>query len=320
MKHKLFKIGIGIAGISPAFAIEPPPDDAPPPPSVESRQISPAIGSHRISPDFDISQTPSESTAFLGLVSKEVPELLSTHVGLESGEGVLISLLVPGGPAETAGFEQFDIIRRLAGNPINSPAELSNQLSFHKPGDQIDIDIIHRGKEISKSVTLGSRPADNRLPGPSIADSGGIDLENFGSFTPSQLDRIQRIIGRNLQVPERIEMGQIQPNLNDRIREMQEKMADMQDLDQVQPDNKRFRFKSSTTLSIADDQGGIEIQSHNGNKDVTVRDAENKTIWSGPWNTDEDKAKAPAEIRERVEKLNFSDNMNRNGFRFQFGR
>ena len=45
--------------------------------------------------------------------------------------------------------------------------------------------------------------------------------------------------------------------------------------------------------------------------------ATGNVAWHGPWDTDQDKAAAPEDIRERIEKVHSGSG---NGFSFQFGK
>ncbi len=76
-------------------------------------------------------------------------------------------------------------------------------------------------------------------------------------------------------------------------------------------------FQSNSTIRMTDSQGSIEILSSSGDTKVTVRNERNETVWSGPWNNEDDKSSAPQEIRERIEKVNSGSGT---GFSFRFGQ
>jgi hypothetical protein len=59
-----------------------------------------------------------------------------------------------------------------------------------------------------------------------------------------------------------------------------------------------------------DDQGSIELKSNEGGKEITVRDKDQNITWTGPWDTDQDKAAAPDDVRKRVERLDFDSGAN----------
>ncbi len=52
-------------------------------------------------------------------------------------------------------------------------------------------------------------------------------------------------------------------------------------------------------------------------KEVTIRDKDNKVSWNGPWDTEQDKAAAPDDVRRRVERLNLDSKFQGNGLRLQ---
>src|SRR6478752_10737011 len=120
MKTKLFPfITTGLAAIliAPAFALEAPEDEAPPPPPAAGGQAAlPAL------PEIKLPATPHEQAAFLGIVSARIPEVLTDHLGLKQGEGIIVRALVPDGPAAQAGVTVNDVITKVSGKAIGSPA------------------------------------------------------------------------------------------------------------------------------------------------------------------------------------------------------
>lgn len=53
----------------------------------------------------------------------------------------------------------------------------------------------------------------------------------------------------------------------------------------------------------SDGDGSGELVSENGEKNLTVKDRQGKVIFSGPVNTEEQRKALPAEVRERVERI-----------------
>ncbi|MGB1129565.1 MAG: hypothetical protein ACPG4K_05915, partial [Haloferula sp.] len=43
----------------------------------------------------------------------------------------------------------------------------------------------------------------------------------------------------------------------------------------------------------------------NGSKEARVYDKQGELLWEGPYDTEQDKAAVPDDIRERIERLNF---------------
>ena len=66
---------------------------------------------------------------------------------------------------------------------------------------------------------------------------------------------------------------------------------------------------------MMDNQGCVEVKSKDGSKEVTIRDQQDQITWSGPWDTAQDKAAAPPDVRQRVDGLNIDNDFKGNGLR-----
>ena len=70
--------------------------------------------------------------------------------------------------------------------------------------------------------------------------------------------------------------------------------------DEVTLKNFNLDFNSSNIIQMEDEEGSIKIQVVNGAKNVTILDSNGNIKYEGPWDSEEDQAKIPREIRERV--------------------
>ena len=57
------------------------------------------------------------------------------------------------------------------------------------------------------------------------------------------------------------------------------------------------------TITFSDDQGELKMESVDGMKMLTAKDAQGKVLYNGPIDTEEERAKLPANVRQRFEKL-----------------
>ncbi|HVP58160.1 MAG TPA: PDZ domain-containing protein [bacterium] len=74
-------------------------------------------------------------------------------------EGVLVSDVVAGSPAEAAGFAKGDVIVEIEGNTITTAEQAISQIKSHAPGDKVKIVAIRAGKREVMTATLGTREA-----------------------------------------------------------------------------------------------------------------------------------------------------------------
>jgi C-terminal processing protease CtpA/Prc len=85
-------------------------------------------------------------------------------VDIPEGEGILIEFMAEDGPAAKAGLAENDILLRFNNTGIKDVLSFRESLRKSRPGDQIRLDYLRKGKSGSVQVTLAPRPKD--------ADSG----------------------------------------------------------------------------------------------------------------------------------------------------
>ena len=253
----------------------------------------------------------AEIKPFLGLGACPVPGFLGKHLNLPADSGVMIRSLAPDGPAAKAGFTVDDVITKVDGKAVASHSELVDGFLAKKPGDEIAIDFIHEGKPGTRSVKLGERTA---APDAAANPNGGPEI---------------KVLEGRLNLPNGLgALGGIQGNL---APEMEKRMRDAMDQAlklgagnqmqlkivpggaggvQIIPGNggngpqNGLRFGVASSINMMDDQGSIALKTADGGSEIRVTDNAGKEVWSGPWDTDQDKAAAPPAIRKRVERLN----------------
>ena len=87
------------------------------------------------------------ATAFIGVDIEDTPN------------GVVVSDIVAGTPAEQAGLQQGDVLTSLDGTPIATSDDLRNALFSHHPGDTVTLGYTDTtGAAQTASITLGSGP------------------------------------------------------------------------------------------------------------------------------------------------------------------
>jgi S1-C subfamily serine protease len=87
-----------------------------------------------------------------------VTPALADQAGLPTDSGVIISDIVPDGPASQAGLQVGDVIVQMGGQPINNTGELSEFLMEHLPGETVQVAYFRGNTEMTTEVTLGEQP------------------------------------------------------------------------------------------------------------------------------------------------------------------
>jgi serine protease Do len=280
---------------APVFALEAPADDAPPPP-VASR-INKRLPEIKLrNPQVKA----REEAAFLGVIPGNMTAVLAEHLGLQPGEGIVVTSLSPNGPAAQAGITVNDVITHVADQPVNSQTGLTRCVVAHKPGEVVKITAIHKGKPATFEATLGLRPtevADAEPQTLNTLDLGGLPEDLANQIRDSTAGNLGGI---------NLDLKAAQGQLEDLQRQMASKIGN-------------FKCGDGATVIMNDAAGSVELKSVNGSKEVTLRDSQNNVTWTGPWSTAEDKAAAPEEVSQRVKGLGL-DKMTAGGsFHFNLG-
>lgn len=88
-------------------------------------------------------------------LSKELAESLNLPKDIN---GVLISGVLEGGPADKAGMKPGDVLTQVNGQKVNDVATLLNHIAQTNPGDEAKINLLRKGKEMSLKVQVSKRP------------------------------------------------------------------------------------------------------------------------------------------------------------------
>ena len=116
---------------------------------------------------------------WVGVAIQNVDENLAKSFNLKKAEGILISEVQHGSPAEKAGLKQGDVILRLNNTPLDDANDLRNQIYLLPPGSKAGLQIIRDGKTQDIEIIIGEQPANfSKLAKGGSADTTG--LNQFG--------------------------------------------------------------------------------------------------------------------------------------------
>jgi serine protease Do/serine protease DegQ len=100
-------------------------------------------------------ETGTVSRGFLGVGSEPLTPEVAEQVHLPSDtKGVIITEVIPEGPAEKAGVQRGDVILKVNGKEIESRDELRLTIAEMPPGSKVSIDLSRDGKPVGVNVVL----------------------------------------------------------------------------------------------------------------------------------------------------------------------
>jgi len=97
---------------------------------------------------------------FFGITYQTINWQIAAQANLPVDNGVYISVVSPGGPAEAAGLQVGDIVIAINGVSVNEQNAFAEVLFMHQPGETVSVDVLRGDQMMTVQLTLIERPPD----------------------------------------------------------------------------------------------------------------------------------------------------------------
>ncbi len=98
--------------------------------------------------------------AWLGIQLAELTPELAEGFGLSVQQGILVQSVLPGTPAEKAGFRRNDVIVEFNGLSVSEVPKFRLKVADTKIGSRVPVTVLRDGKRVDLNVLLAERPKD----------------------------------------------------------------------------------------------------------------------------------------------------------------
>jgi serine protease Do len=105
----------------------------------------------------DLTEKGKVSRGFLGIFFEEMDKNKAEALDLPSANGVLVSKVQSGTPADEAGIKVGDVIVGFNGKKLENGQSFRMMVASAGPGQKINLNILREGRKISKDITLADR-------------------------------------------------------------------------------------------------------------------------------------------------------------------
>lgn len=92
--------------------------------------------------------------ALLGIEMTPMSPELRAHFGAPEDAGTMVSRVIEGSAAEAAGLRVGDVVTRIDGDPVDSPAAMAMLVGRHQADDVVQIDVVRDGVPETFTATL----------------------------------------------------------------------------------------------------------------------------------------------------------------------
>ncbi len=94
--------------------------------------------------------------ARLGVIVQEINQALADSFKLDKPEGALVTSVEKNGPADKAGLQPGDVIRRADGHPVVSSGDLPAAIALAAPGDRLQLEVWRNGTALAIQARLAN--------------------------------------------------------------------------------------------------------------------------------------------------------------------
>lgn len=110
---------------------------------------------------------------WLGVVIQQITPEIAEQLELDDAKGALVSQVEPDGPADEAGIERYDVIRRFNGRDIDEMSDLPRVVASTGVGKTVDVIVTRDGKskKLRAQIAKMKEPGETQLA--SVPDASG---------------------------------------------------------------------------------------------------------------------------------------------------
>ncbi len=112
---------------------------------------------------YDLKKYGEVQRAVLGVMMRTVNDSIGKANHLDKMEGAYVVNTTEDGAARKAGIKEGDIIVSIDEAPVNTGAQLQEQIGKYNPGDKINVGVFRDGKEKEISVVLRNLKGDTSI-------------------------------------------------------------------------------------------------------------------------------------------------------------
>lgn len=125
---------------------------------------------------------------YLGVLMENLTPELAQGRDLDIEYGVLVEEVRPDTPAEAAGIQRGDVIIRVGDAPIHDSDDLRFKVADSPVGEAVEVEVHRGGRDLTLSIVLAERPADEVLARAEPGDVSTEALETWLGMSVAPLD------------------------------------------------------------------------------------------------------------------------------------
>jgi hypothetical protein len=297
--------------------------DADEPGTQQKKIVIQAVGS-----DAHAESGTVKEVAWLGLSTEESSEALASQLGLQPGEGLLVTYVATNSPAGKASLQKNDVLVEMNGQRLVLPGQLRKLVQMRKEGDQVVLTYYRGGKKQDATATLGKTKTGLGLFGESDSLDGlkklRVQLSDLSSMDGlnEHMKELRESLARagvdreNIQVEVRRGLDQARKGIAEAMAQVHQAghgaHAAAQALEELARGGVEVDKDATVTIKsrndsvrsiVQTDDTGTYVIVANPKKRLTAHDKDGKLAFDGEIETSEQQEKVPKDIWKKVQPM-----------------
>jgi hypothetical protein len=290
-------IAILTAGISAStlFAQDPKP--------IEGAQTDPFSERTMIDTTL-ITKSKPQPQAYIGIVTAPVPAELTAQLGLPEGFGLLVQDVLPDSPAKAAGLAKYDVLKTFNDQQLVNPDQLSALVRSAGKDKEINLTLMRKGQEQRVTVKVGERSVAEH-PDAYLAPEPIQTLRGIRMIAEDEKEKAEAAADKVKKAAEDMHWKIISKSgqLSDDPSVLGKAFVNDKEVMLIRKDGDTRVDMHEAHVVTKDENGTIELGSENGHRKLTVKDAKDNVIFSGPVDTEEERHALPDDVRKKLDKV-----------------
>ncbi len=110
-----------------------------------------------------IMKTGSVERGYLGIYPQDLTPDLAEALGFKEAKGVVVTQVSEDSPAAEAGMKRDDVVLEFGGSSVESASQFRNLVAARRPGEDVNLVVLHDGQRETRTVKMGKRPSAEEL-------------------------------------------------------------------------------------------------------------------------------------------------------------
>ena len=247
-------------------------------------------------------QSTIEKVTFLGVSASPLPARMSEQMNLPAGVYLSVDQVSDESPAAKAGLKLYDVLLQFNDQILVNSEQLKALVRMKKPGDQVNLKILRKGNPVTLTANLSEIEQPNPINQSSRSMLRDIDTFSHDPFFHDIDNIIPNLDPSMRDLLKRHRLSPFRNNLNpgtgfDSDNPLHGPNLNSQDV-------QSFSFSSEQKKIItSDDQGTFEYSEMDDQKYFKAISPDGEILFDGPVTSEDDRKKLPANLKERLQKI-----------------